>query len=283
MKTIGFIDYYVDEWHANMYPGWIRESAFKDRFDVTLAWEEISPEGKKPLRQWCEEQKVRPAESLAEVVEQCDCLVVLSPDNPERHEDLSDLALRSGKPVYVDKPFAPSLATALRMFDKAQAHGTPLMSCSALRFAPGLQEAARQGSAKPLFASGCGGGSFGVYAIHQLEMLVMVLGTGARRVRQIGSPDIPLLMVDYEDGRRGTIQLMPGHPFQMAFSRADGTTATFSNIADFFPPFIEAMLRFFETKESPVPRGETLEIAALLEAGHQAMREPETWHPVGSF
>ena len=24
MKTIGFIDYYLDEWHANNYPAWIR-------------------------------------------------------------------------------------------------------------------------------------------------------------------------------------------------------------------------------------------------------------------
>ena len=25
MKKIGFIDFYLDEWHANNYPAWIRE------------------------------------------------------------------------------------------------------------------------------------------------------------------------------------------------------------------------------------------------------------------
>lgn len=39
MKTIGFIDYYIDEWHANNYPRMIRESSAGGQFDVTLAWQ----------------------------------------------------------------------------------------------------------------------------------------------------------------------------------------------------------------------------------------------------
>ena len=27
MKKIGFIDYYLDEWHANNYPGFFKEAA----------------------------------------------------------------------------------------------------------------------------------------------------------------------------------------------------------------------------------------------------------------
>ena len=26
MKTIGFIDYYLSEWHANNYPNWIKQA-----------------------------------------------------------------------------------------------------------------------------------------------------------------------------------------------------------------------------------------------------------------
>ena len=46
MKKIGFIDYYIDEWHANNYPNWIRESKYKDEFEVSYAYEMICPEGK---------------------------------------------------------------------------------------------------------------------------------------------------------------------------------------------------------------------------------------------
>ncbi|MDZ4197914.1 MAG: Gfo/Idh/MocA family oxidoreductase [Kiritimatiellia bacterium] len=83
------------------------------------------------------------ARSLEQVVTDCDGIVVLAPSNPEVHERLSDLALRSGKPVYVDKPFAPDAATARRLIAKAGEYQTPLMSCSALRFGPALQKAVR--------------------------------------------------------------------------------------------------------------------------------------------
>ena len=114
MKTIGFIDHVIDEWHANNYPAWIRRLG-AGAFEVTLAWEEGPvPPGKVDLAAWCAQQQVRPARSVREVVEQCDCLVVLSPDNMERHEALADLPLRSGKPVYVDKTFASSRAASCR-------------------------------------------------------------------------------------------------------------------------------------------------------------------------
>ena len=29
MKTVGFVDYYINEWHANNYVGWIRNAAEK--------------------------------------------------------------------------------------------------------------------------------------------------------------------------------------------------------------------------------------------------------------
>jgi len=133
MMKIGFIDHYIDEFHANNYPAWIRESSYAGMCDVTLAWEELTPTGKKPLSEWCREQEVKQAKSIEQTVEECDAIVVLSPDNAERHEDLADLPLRSGKPVYVDKPIAPSLAAARRLFDKAESCGTPMMSSSALR------------------------------------------------------------------------------------------------------------------------------------------------------
>jgi hypothetical protein len=90
-KKIGFIDLFIDEWHANNYPQWIRESALKDEFEVAMAWEKYTPEGKKDLKQWCAEQNVTPASSIAEVVEKCDCICVLAPSNPEVHEELAEL------------------------------------------------------------------------------------------------------------------------------------------------------------------------------------------------
>jgi hypothetical protein len=39
MKNIGFVDYYISEWHANNYPKWI--SDVTDEYKVAYAWAEV--------------------------------------------------------------------------------------------------------------------------------------------------------------------------------------------------------------------------------------------------
>ena len=49
MKKIGFIDYYLDEWHANNYPAWIEEYNRKHGTDFKVAFafaeKEVPPKG----------------------------------------------------------------------------------------------------------------------------------------------------------------------------------------------------------------------------------------------
>ena len=44
MFKIGFIDYYLDEWHANNYPAWIKK-ATNGEMQVTHAWGMTDIEG----------------------------------------------------------------------------------------------------------------------------------------------------------------------------------------------------------------------------------------------
>ena len=122
---IGFIDYYLDEWHANNYPKWIYEAS-NGEIEVELAYGQIdSPIGGRTNAQWCSDMGVERAETIEQVVDRCDGLIVLSPDNCEMHEALSRLPLESGKPTYIDKTFAPDYETARRIFAVGKAHGTP--------------------------------------------------------------------------------------------------------------------------------------------------------------
>ena len=127
-KKIGFIDLFIDEWHANNYPKWFREAKRSNEFELGYAWEESTMEGRRNLQQWCAEMGMTPACSMEEAGEKSDCICVLAPANPEVHERLAAFALKSGKPVYIDKPFAESLATAERIFETAEKYNTPLMS-----------------------------------------------------------------------------------------------------------------------------------------------------------
>jgi predicted dehydrogenase len=278
MKKIGFIDHYIDEWHALNYPQMIKDSSYGDRFEVALAWEECTPEGKMPLKQYCEKFGIRKAESMEQVIEECDCLVVLSPDNVERHEDLTKLPLASGKPVYVDKPFAESLASGKRMVERAKANNTPLMSSSALRFDSTVANALNTIGGQPVnFVGTRGPGVWEIYAIHQIEPMVAIMGTGASRVMQCGTVGNQIMVIEYPDQRRGLFSQSPGFPFQFNVQYGENGTINVNDMADFFPRFIEAMLKFFDTGESQAPPDQTLEIAAILEAGTQALKTPGEW------
>lgn len=278
MKKIGFIDHYINEWHADNYPRMISESAYAGKFEVALAWEETSVEGRKPIDQWCAEVGIPKAESMEQVIDECDCLIVLSPDNPERHEDLSRLPLSSGKPVYVDKPFADSLAAGKRMVQRAKASNTPLMSSSALRFDSTITDALAQIGDNPVrFVSTRGPGVFPIYGIHQIEPLVALMGVGARRVMQCGNETTKLMVIDYGDDRRGVVNLIPNAPFQFDASYGDGAIVVVNEMQDYFARFIDAMLAFFETGTSTIPVEQTLEVTALIEVGNAALGTPDLW------
>jgi predicted dehydrogenase len=279
MKKIGFIDYYIDEWHANNYPKWFSEAPLKDKFTVAYAWEEAPKEGLRPLKKWCDDFKIAPAKSVEKIVEDCDALCVLAPSNPEVHERLAEIPLKSGKPVYIDKPFAPDRAAAERLFSLAEKHKTPLMSSSALRWGSALQKAVRETfkEKKPDFAGarGCGR-SFWEYSIHQVEMITALLGTGAQKLMQCGNDSTNHMVIEYSDGRRACMTLMPDQGFQISAAN-DKNAVVISEMSDFFPGLIDHMLRFFDSGVPPIDKNETIEIAAIVAAGIKALKKPGSW------
>ena len=84
MKTVGFIDYYLDEFHANHYPQWLKEASGGE-LEVKYAYGKItSPLTGMTSAQWCQKYGVELVESVEELIAKSDCLNVLSPDNPEK-------------------------------------------------------------------------------------------------------------------------------------------------------------------------------------------------------
>lgn len=285
MKKIGFIDYFLNEWHANNYPAWIRANAAETgrAYDVAYAWAEIDAYHGISTAEWCAEQKVGRIGTLEELVDKSDCLIVLSPDHPVQHERLASLALMSGKPVYVDKTFAPDLASAKRMIGLAAAYGTPMFTSSALRFS---RELAAYPDAKVNrgtieYVATTGPGTFANYSIHQLEMIVSLMGPGACRIKSLSTAGGRLFVIDYGTGRQASMTQMSAAPFQATIQLKDGEGVFAGPCTHFFPRFIHALLDFFDSSVPPVRPEETLSIMALLEAGGQALAAPDVWIDIG--
>lgn len=274
MKTIGFIDYYLDEWHANHYPEWIAEAS-NGRMRVAYATALKDADNGLSNRAWCDKNGIQWLDSIEAVVEKSDYLVVLSPDHPEQHERLAELALSSGKPVYVDKTFAPDRAAAIRMFERAERYGTPMYSSSALRYAEEYVRAPKDGIA---VIHSVGPGSYDTYSIHQIEPIVSLMGTDVRRVMAIGNEASPALLYEFSDGRQASIRHFGWEcPFTLTVQYRSGNAAVLTPKSDFFASFIRDLVRFFETGEPAVDRRETIAVITMIEYGSRAVQNPYQW------
>jgi len=277
MKTVGFIDYYLDEWHARHLPQWIAEAS-DGEMQVAFAYGLRDAPNGLGNAEWCREMGIELLDSIEEVVERSDYLAVLSPDHPKFHERLAAVPLRSGKPTFVDKTFAPDRAAAVRLFDAAKAGGTPIFTSSALRYAPEYNaELQRSNGRRIETLCSQGPGRFDNYAIHQIEPIVALLGADARRVMSIGSDRTPALLIEYADGRKATIHMLQDAPFKLAFQYEEGASASATAESDFFAPFALDLVRFYRTGVPSVDAAETIAVISLIEYGMKAMKRPFEW------
>lgn len=274
MKKVGFIDYYLDEFHANNYVDWIKDLS-KGELEVTYAWAKIDAPKGMTTQQWCEKYKVERLSSIEEVVEKSDCLIVLSPDNPDMHEELCQLPLRSGKRVYIDKTFADDRATALRIFEIAEKNNTPCFSSSALRFAAEYQNIDKS---KVQNIASWGPGPLDIYSIHQIEPIVGFMGPNVKRVQFIGTKEWPALLIEFADGRRAN---MSHHgwecPFSMSIDYNDRTSKVVTVQSEYFLAFVEQMVDFFMTGDVKVSHAETVAIISIRGAAIKAAKNPGEW------
>ena len=267
MKTIGFIDYYISEWHANNYPKWIAEAtaALDEEFVVKYAWAEqdVSPLDGVTTAEWCEKMGVTMCKTIEEVCEAADYLLILAPSNPEKHLAYAEVALKYGKNTYIDKTFAPDYATAKKIFDIAAEYGTRFFSTSALRYATELDLFV---APKNLLTLGCGS-NLDEYIIHQIEMAVKLLKSTATDVRVDRQGENQFISsVSFANGAAATLTFAPVMPYAVCAEDAEGKAMHKAITSPYFKSLIADILRFYATGETSFDTAETLEVMRIREA-----------------
>lgn len=278
MKIIGFVDYYLSEWHANNYVGWLKEASEKlgEDFVVKYAWAELDKSLVDGVTtdEWCEQYGVEKCETIKELCEKCDYIIVLAPSNPETHLRYAQEVLSYGKNTYIDKTFAPDYQTAQKIFDIAKQYGTKFFSTSALRYATELD--AMVGSCSAMTTGG--GSNIDEYIIHQAEMAVKVLDAKVKRVRVEKLSEAQYLSIaEFENGKKATLAFSECYSFSICAGTVQGVT-TYKEIAsDFFANLMTAMLKFFATGELPFDTNQTLEVMKLREGIVKGRLNAGTW------
>ena len=139
------------------------------------------------------------------------------------HRELVTPYLEARIPVFIDKPISTNADDAREIIRVAQANGTPFTSFSTVRFAKSMQafaqECATLGGIRVGTYSGPASrrniyGGIIFYAVHSIEMMLMLQGTGVQWVDALEGPAVDeqgngniSVTCGYGDGALGTLAL----------------------------------------------------------------------------
>ncbi len=235
------------------------------------------PEYTKEMR---EKLGVEIVSSIDELLGQVDVVLLESVDG-RPHLAQAAAALRAHKPLFIDKPFAGSLADGLAIAALARETKTPCFSSSSLRFSPAIAPLAHD----PRVGDVVGCEAFSPchlephhpdlfwYGIHGVETLYTFMGMGCLTVARTQTEGTDLAVGVWGGGRVGTFR-------GVRQGRADYGATVFGSKSIVksggyggYEPLVVEIVRFFKGGRPPVSLDETIEILAFMEAADQSKRQ----------
>lgn len=219
------------------------------------------------------EKGVKIYDSIPEMLENVD-VVLLEEVDGRPHLELARPVIEAGKPLFIDKPLAASLADCLEIFRLAEEKGVPCFSSSSLRFSSGFQ-AARSGESSFGQIKSCTAGSpmsiephhpdLFWYGIHGCEILFTIMGPGCKTVTREGQEKVVGV---WDDGRTGTFVARKGYGADVVGTKSSGNAGGYEG----YKPLVAEICKFFKTGKPPVTKEETLEIYTFMEAADESKR-----------
>ncbi len=220
------------------------------------------------------------ADSVEDLVKRVDVIFLESNDGRVHLEQLRPV-LAAGKPVFIDKPIAGSLADAMRILDAAKQAKVPLFCSSSLRFGKTTQ-AVRHGSiGKVKSAETFSPASLEPthvdlywYGVHGCESLFTVMGTGCQSVKRGTTADGKIEVTgQWAGGRTGIFREENGQDRKGYGGKAIGETGEAPVGAyDGYDVLLFEIIKMFRTGVVPVSAEETLELYAFMEAADESKR-----------
>jgi len=183
--------------------------------------------------------------------------------------------IAAGKPLFIDKPMAVSLADVIAIFELAKKANVPCFSSSSLRYCPEALEI-RAGASpvgKPLRVVASGPYNTEEhhpdlfwYGIHGVELLYTIMGTGCQTVRR-EAPD--RVVGQWSGGRVGIYQGSKSYGAEVEGSGGKAKVTKYPG----YEPLVREICKFFKTGKPPVAAEETIELFAFMEAADESKRQ----------
>jgi len=188
----------------------------------------------------------------------------------------------AGKPVFIDKPLAGSLADVIEIVELARQHKTPFFSSSALRYAPDVAAAARDDAAIGDIL-GCAAFSpctlephhpdLFWYGIHGVETLFTIMGPDCQQVTRTQTDGAELVTGVWSNGRIGTFRGLRSEKYDYGALVFGSKAIHYLHGFGDYEPLLEQIAQFFKTGKPPVSAEETLAMFAFMEAADESKRQ----------
>ena len=218
-------------------------------------------------------------ESIPKLLEKVDVVLLESVDG-RIHLQEAIPVIKAGKPLWIDKPAAGSLADAIAIFELAKKHNVPVFSSSSLRYGEiqNLKNSAEVGAV--LGASTWGPCSYSTgtpdlffYGIHGIEPLFVLMGTGCEKVTRVATKDNDFVTGVWNDGRVGTYRgIHKGKSSSGAMVFGSNGIVPLGK-AGAYEDLCREIGKFFKSRKPPVSPEETIEILTFMEAADESKRQ----------
>jgi hypothetical protein len=213
-------------------------------------------------------------DSIPALLERVDAVLLETNDGRPHLEQVRPV-LAAGKPVFIDKPVAASLADAVTIYREALIAGVPVFSSSSLRFSRDTQ-AVRGGSIGRVVSCETTGPAHREphhpdlfwYGIHGVESLFTVLGTGCESVARTSADGRIVVTGSWSQGRSGIYREDKAYGGTARGEQGEAAVGS----SEGYGPLVEQIVKFFKTGVPPVTAAETLEILAFMEAADESER-----------
>lgn len=256
---LAFLDHHLDNWHAKVFLGMLREAGHE-----VIGFESNPLDG-----DWCAANGVQRFGTAEAAAEAADAILVLAPDDIESHLALCQAALPTGKPTFVDKLLAPSVAEAEMILGLAEKYGTPITAASSLRHSAELEEALK--GAGPIDEGIFSGyGDWSRYGVHTVAMALRVIQSPVTKIESWTTAHVKNVQLGFENGRQASLSVVSGKnasaafPWRFALREGDeyrhGSVARFD---EFYRRQIAFTLQSFESGES-MTSSEMLDTVRIL-------------------
>jgi hypothetical protein len=270
-----------DETSPDHVPGARIVAAYKGGSkDVESSYTRVDKYAEELRTQW----KVEILRDIPSLCKKVDAVLIESVDG-RAHLEQAKQVIAAGKPLFIDKPLASTLEDAREIARLAKEAGVPWFSSSSLRYGE-IGTSMKFPDTSAVITWGPGPIEehhkldLSWYAIHPIELLYALLGPGCQEVSRIYTPAGDIVTGVWQNGKTGTVRTERPYGDYGAVVFRGATTGKNQTVMQSRPkaaagyrPLLVEIVKFFETKQPPVPNEETLEIFAFMDAAQRSKEE----------